>query len=85
MNIDRTFTWRTSDGCHIAPRDMETRHIVNTLRMIWNHLCPPERRIPGGRSYVVESITGRGADYLRTAVRALLSEAESRQDLGPLR
>lgn len=58
---------------------METRHLVYSLRMIWNHLCPEQLRVPGGNRW--GGIERMGAEYLRTAVVAMMKTALQRKDL----
>ena len=76
------FRWRDRHGNWFNPREMETRHVFYTLRMIWNHSAPehlklkPYNRYRFGKPYTTE--------YMRLAVRALLAELRTRMDLAPL-
>ena len=33
--------WRCADGNKLAIAEMETSHLISTLRMLWNHCAPP--------------------------------------------
>ncbi|KVZ62224.1 hypothetical protein [Burkholderia ubonensis] len=38
--VDTTFRWRDRHGDKHDPAKMETRHVFNTLKMIWNNTVP---------------------------------------------
>lgn len=73
------FKWRTHDGQKLSPSEMETRHLVYTLRMIFNHIAPEEFRVPGGKRW--SGVAEMPSDYLRNAVNHMAAEAVKRNDL----
>ncbi|MBF3800110.1 hypothetical protein ISG21_00480 [Burkholderia pseudomallei] len=44
-HIDVTFRWRDRHGDRHDPAKMETRHVFNTLKMIWNNTVPSYYRV----------------------------------------
>lgn len=80
--ISKKWQWRTSRGIYIYPREMETRHLFFSLRMIWNHTMPEEAHIPEGMRY---SHFGPyyTEEYLKQAVKELSSELSKRNDMTP--
>lgn len=76
------FEWRSADGDFWAPKDMETRHVFYTVRMIWNHSVPEDMRV--GRNIRLyrfgDFYTG---EYMKSAVLALGRELLTRKDLEP--
>jgi len=75
-------TWRWKDrhdNMH-APRDMETRHLFYTFRMIWNHCAPPKARV--GRNIQFYRFSPfYTADYMKQAVQHVWRELKTRRDL----
>ena len=75
------FRWRDRHANWYNPREMETRHVFYTLKMIWNHSAPdhlklkPYNHYRFGKPYTTE--------YMRLAVRALMAELRTRTDLAP--
>lgn len=43
--LDTTWRWRDRHGERHDPATMETRHLFNTLKMIWNNMVPAEYRV----------------------------------------
>lgn len=73
--------WKdTNDNFH-HPRDMETRHVFFTLRMIWNHVVPKEMQIEPFKRYRFSSFYTQ--EYMEEAVRVLSAELSTRNDLTP--
>jgi hypothetical protein len=77
----KAFRWRTHDGREMLPSEMGTQHLVYSLRMVWNHLCPPHLVIPGGKRWF--GIDRWPGAYLKAAIEALCLEASQRPDLSP--
>ena len=73
------YRWRTHQGEHVLPSEMETGHLVYSLRMVFNHTVPEEFRVPGGKRWA--DIDHWPADYLRASVKHLMEEAIKRKDL----
>lgn len=69
--------WRTSRGMFIAPKQMKTGHLFNTVVMIWNNFMPDHmatnkfyRRYQFGEYYTEK--------YLRSILVAMLLELGTR-------
>lgn len=75
--ISEPWVWRTASGESLLPEQMETRHVFNTLRMIWNHVAPEDLRLHPYRRY--RSIYSR--EYMLEAVQHLATELAGRRDL----
>jgi hypothetical protein len=43
--LDTTWCWLDRHGERHAPDQMETRHLFNTLKMIWNNMVPSQYRV----------------------------------------
>lgn len=57
---------------------MDTRHMFNTVSMIWNHAMPDAART---HNYIRHSFTGYSAEYMKTAIRVMLPMLLVRADL----
>lgn len=84
MKIDdcipaKDFKWRMNGGEFIAPRDMKTSHLFYTLRMIWNHVVPHDKRLTPYKNYKFASVYT--AEYMREAVTMLTQELSGRSEL----
>lgn len=44
--INENFKWRTNPGKFLFPKDMDTMHLMNTLKMIWNNFTIYEKIEP---------------------------------------
>lgn len=80
--IDKKWRWRQGNGAGwIHPKDMETRHVFYTIRMIWNHSVPPQMRV--GKNYRMYSGFGPEytRDYMKSAVVHLMHELSTRKDM----
>ena len=73
------FKWRDKRGQFHKPKNMETRHIFYTLRMIWNHSMPEEAKIRPYREYDFNPFYTK--EYMQFAVLALAMELSDRYDL----
>lgn len=73
------FVWHTDAGEDIKPRKMATAHIFYTLRMIWNHRCPPALRV--GQFIRRGPIHRWPREYVAQAVHALRAELRRRRDV----
>ncbi|WP_103035669.1 hypothetical protein [Castellaniella caeni] len=76
------WAWRTRQGDHVQPRDMETRHLFFTLRMIWHNTMPRDAWVMAapklyrfGPSYTNE--------YLLEGIKHLTAELSARRDMQP--
>lgn len=68
------FVWKTGEGMFIMPSQMETSHLVFSLRAIWNGFMPDELKLDG-RLYSWEN---QPTDYLVKAVDAFTEELKFR-------
>jgi ribosome-associated toxin RatA of RatAB toxin-antitoxin module len=80
--LAKPFMWRMSNNRGmIAIRAMATRHLFNTLRMVWNMTMPSDATMSTihysgfGPEYT--------ADYLKQAMREMYPELLSRDDVTP--
>lgn len=72
--------WRTAQGEFIPPRDMVTRHLFYTLRMIWNNTMPPGTHV--GRNIRYYRFGPHYSEsYLGDAIRFIGGELFTRPDL----
>ncbi len=76
--VIETFKWRDRMGTFTAPKDMPTRHLFFTLRMIWNNTMPAAARQPGNL-YTFPKFYTR--NYMLTAVHQLARELATRTDM----
>lgn len=74
------FEWKPSEHVPGIPIDqMNTTHLYNTLRMVWNYVAPeylkihPYREHKFGKFYT--------ADYMAAAIQALVEELKNRTGL----
>lgn len=74
------FVWRQTGGDFIAPADMRTGHLFNTLKMIWNNSAPFEMRLHPIRLY--HFCGYYTVDYMTQAVKALVAELAVRDLTG---
>lgn len=71
--------WRDKEGRFIKPSDMETGHVFNTLRMIWNHTMPASAVT---HDFIRHSFNKFYThDYLRSAILPLTLELSKRNDM----
>ena len=76
----REWRWKTTKGEMLRPCIMRTRHLHNTLVMIWHHTMPESARIrPYYRAYSFGSFYTH--EYLQQAVRVMAHELAGRDDL----
>lgn len=73
------FRWRDRNGVFHSVKDMDTNHLFNVLRMIWNHAVPegmkilPYHRYTFGKFYTPQ--------YMKDAIRYMAKELSGRTDL----
>jgi len=75
----RKFKWRSRGGEFHKTKDMETRHLFYTLKMIWNHSAPEKLRLKPYREYYFSEFYQ--PEYMKDAVEAILAELNKRTDL----
>lgn len=74
---DDTFRWRTNDGDILTPAQMDTSHLFNSLRMVFNHTVPEDLRLVPYREWKMNS---DGASRLRS-LEVFMSELKGRDDV----
>jgi len=72
------FLWRTHDKRDIAPQEMKTSHLFNTVRMIFNHSVPVEHQIIGCKKWNLVGVT---KEIRLVAIREMLGELSLREDI----
>lgn len=78
-DVDRPFLWKDSKDFYHRPKDMDTRHLFFTVRMIWNNSAPDEFKIPPLRLYRFGPFYT--PEYMGQAVRCIMAELATRDDL----
>lgn len=69
------FQWRCQDKRVLRIGDMETRHIFNCVRMLWNHHVPEHMQLKPFKRYVIRMRRG----YIIGAMYAMLQELLTRK------
>lgn len=76
---DSDFAWRDRFGNFTKPKNMQTRHLFYTLRMIWNHSMvlkfEPYNKYDFSPFYTNE--------YMATAIKHIVAELKTRPDIQP--
>lgn len=75
------FIWKTKDDRRYKVKDMETRHLFNTIRMIWNHKMPADAALGSFIRYEFGSFYTN--EYLELAIKKMLPELILRNDNKP--
>jgi len=78
---EKTFLWRGRGGKLYNPKDMKTRHLFYTLKMIWNHSAPEDMKFKPYQEYNFSSFYT--PEYTTKAVRFLFAELKTRKDILP--
>ena len=81
----KPWKWRSASvngGGERTPKEMETSHLFYTLRMIWNHVMPPTKKV-GGTTRRYEFGPFYTTEYMKEAVRRIGHELSRRNDLEP--
>lgn len=82
VSIRKEWRWKTQDGKELRPCIMTTQHLHNTLVMIWHHRMPRDAQVRGYyRAYAFGP--KYTSEYLMEAIRLMMSELASRNDLKP--
>lgn len=75
--------WRPANGrAPMLPAGMDTRHLFNTLKMIWNNRMPSYARV-GETVRLYAFGASHPDDYLKQAIYELAWELGKRSDLTP--
>lgn len=82
QELDRTWSWRDKFGNLHDPKEMETRHLFYTVRMIWNHSVPPHM-IVGQNVKLYRFSSFYTTPYMRQSVLQCGAELMTRKDLEP--
>lgn len=80
--IQEGWKWRESSGKMSLPKDMETRHLFHTLKMIWNHTMPEDARFTIYKKYTFSD--RYSPEYMMKAVFNIGNELFKRTDLTDL-
>ncbi len=79
--IKHKYMWRDKHCDFHDPKEMETRHVFFTLRMIWNHHAPLEARIEPYKRYRFDPFYTN--EYLSQSIKVLMTELATRKDIVP--
>lgn len=77
--MKKDFLWITFDGEVLSADEMATPHLLNALRMLWNHNVPPAFRV--GKFTRHNEVYGWSREYRQDAISAFLAELNERDDL----
>lgn len=75
MNSTETPYWVTQDKRRIKIKDMDTNHIINTIKMLWNHTAPEEWRLKPYRVYKIKMTK----QYVMVCLQAMVEELRNRE------
>lgn len=75
MNSTETQEWVTQDKRRIKIKDMDTNHIINTIKMLWNHTAPEEWKLKPYKVYEIKM----SKEYVRTRLQAMVEELRNRE------
>ena len=73
------FRWRDREGEFHDIEQMDTRHLFNTVRMIWNHSMPEAVRSTSYKRYTFSPFYTQA--YMEYAIRHICRELWSRTDM----
>jgi hypothetical protein len=80
---DPELMWVDGAGKRYLITEMETRHLFYVVRMIWNHVAPPQYRMPKYNRYEFEGGTESRLEYFREVICAAVPELATRPYLRP--
>ena len=76
--VAKDFIWVDQTGISHTLESMTTHHVFYTIKMIWNHVVPPELQLKPFKQYNLgPQFTNK---FCRRAVDALLAELKTRDD-----
>lgn len=81
---DSTFRWRTMDGEILTIEEMSTRHIFNSMKMLFNHLAAEHGGDPVWFNHVYATYQGQSVREVRKSAQTVvffIEEIERRGDL----
>ncbi len=70
--------WYTADGDVMPMAKMDSKHLFNSIRMVFNNIAPPELQIPGGNKYA--DIKDWDPERCHYAIKYMIEELEMRQN-----
>lgn len=80
VQVDPDFKWRLSGGNGVRrPQQMDTSHLFNVVKMIWNNRMPREWRVGAVKLY--EFGPSHSDEYLKTSICHIMAELMQRSDL----
>lgn len=73
--------WRQGDGQYVLPSDMDTDHVFQTLKMLWNNYMPFGTEVGNVRLYNFYPTEVYTEEYMKQAVYELAWELYRRPDI----
>lgn len=70
--------WCNQEGDVVPICKMDSRHLYNSIRMVFNNTAPEEFRIPGGNSYA--DIKTWSKNHCYKIIQTMIAELETRID-----
>lgn len=77
--VIKDFKWKDKNNNYYNVKDMTTKHLFFTFKMIWNHTVPDELKILPYIRYNFGSFYS--TEYMSLAVRLIFEELKTRQDI----
>ena len=71
------FLWKDRHGRLHDPKDMETRHLFYTFRMLWNHTMPENMRSANYKRWRLHM----SEDYIKQAIKHIGMALSERTDI----
>jgi hypothetical protein len=76
--IHKKAYWCTAAGQILPLKDMDSRHLFNSIRMVFNNIAPEELQIPGGGRYPDIKDWPKETKY--ETIRDMITELETREE-----
>lgn len=73
------YKWKCNDGRRLTVQEMETKHLFNTIKMIWNHCCPANLQLTPFKQWNLNI----EPNYAKHGVQLMLEELATRKDIKP--
>tara|TARA_B100000749_G_C18408843_1_gene458165 strand:- start:586 stop:936 length:351 start_codon:yes stop_codon:yes gene_type:complete len=75
------FVWLSANKITFRPQEMESSYLINTLRMVWNHLATEPLQITPFKAYDFSDEPVYSARYFRLCLSEFIQELDRRRDL----
>lgn len=79
--VDPNYFWITQKGESVHPTNMNTWHLFNSLRMIWNHTVPLEYTFMPYKPYHLRITKKRRAEGVRNLFMELMNRSNRTEQM----